>query len=183
MKILTLFSALAALFMIGCSSDDYEPYATRGLQRFDVEERDEFTLRRTACFGFCPIYQVTVDERDLLLFQGERFVTEAGGAVSKRLPDGSFNRIVAIAKEHGVAGFDARYPNDAGDNCAALSTDSPNVEIEFKTKRIAHAVAVNLGCAGFDGRDRFEAMVAAIEEVLDIDSWIGPREDFYGAKE
>ena len=36
---------------------------------------------------------------------------------------------------------------------------------------------------GFDERERFNEMVLAMDAVLDIDAWIGPREDFYGAKE
>jgi hypothetical protein len=170
-------------FLGGCASEGYQPYATRGLNTPYTGEHDVFTLERTACFGFCPVYKVSVDDRDILVFEGERYVKEAGGAVSKRLAPGSFRKLVAIAQDYDFASYDARYPNEDGDNCGAVATDLPSIEIAFDAGRFDHAVRLDQGCMGFDGRERFDEMVLKIDEVLNLDDWIGPREDFYGAKE
>ncbi len=176
--------SFAAAFLAACSSDGYTPYAaTPGSSAAPRKEYDQFTLERTACFGFCPIYKVSVDERDILIFEGERFVAEAGGAVSKRLPDGSFKKLVDIARAHQFASYDAAYPNEDGSNCPQQATDSPSVIVSIDSGRLKHAVSLYQGCMGFDERERFNEMVLAMDAVLDIDALIGPREDFYGAKE
>lgn len=180
----TFFAFLAALLMAACSSEGYTPYldrfSTYKPQSNDVER---FSLQRTACFGFCPIYKVSVDERNVLVFEGERFVAENDGVLSKKLPDGSFKRLVRIAREHGFASFDTRYPNEAGDNCGPVATDMPSVIVSYETKQLGHSVSWYQGCMQFEGREQFETMIAEIDAILDIDAWVGPREAFYGRDE
>ncbi|GJL91954.1 DUF6438 domain-containing protein [Hyphococcus sp.] len=184
MRFTMVVGLILAALAGACSTQGYTPYyATPGVQNPNAPKHDQFTLQRTACFGFCPVYKVSVDDRDLLVFEGERFVAEAGGAVSKRLPDGAFNRLVAIAKSHDFASYDAAYPNEDGSNCAQMATDMPSVSISFNGKKLSHAVRLYQGCFGMDGREQFDEMLTELDAVLDIDDLIGPREDFYGAKE
>ena len=181
MKIRNMAPLLAAMAVAACAGD-YQPYATRGLDTGYSKTYDTFTLERTACFGFCPVYKVTVDERDILLFEGERFVAEDKGTVSKRLPDGSFRKLIEIAKAHDFADYDAAYPDEDGANCPMRATDMPTIVLSYDAKRLSHAVSLYQGCR-FDGREDLDAMILEIDAVLDVDDWIGPREDFYGAKE
>ncbi len=179
-----LFIGFAAIMISACSTEGYTPYAaTPGEPDPNPKKHDQFTLQRTACYGFCPVYKVRVDDRDLLSFQGERFVTEAGGAVSKRLPPGSFKKLVEIAQAHEFASYDTAYPNEDGTNCAQRATDMPSVIIAFDANKLSHFVSVYQGCMGFEGRERFDEMVTKLDAVLALDDMIGPREDFYGAKE
>jgi hypothetical protein len=183
--ILPLLAAmLPAVLIAGCSPRNYTPYyATPGAPNPNAEKHDQFMLQRTVCFGFCPAYKVSVDNRDLLVFEGERFVTEAGGAVSKRLPDGSFRKLIEIAKAHRFSAYDAAYPNEDGSNCAQMATDMPSVSISFAAKKLTHSVRLYQGCFGMEGREQFDEMLVEIDAVLDLGDLIGPREDFYGAKE
>ena len=41
---------------------------------------------------------------------------------------------------------------------------------------------VNEGCFGFDGRERFQEMVSAMDAVFAVDDLVGPREAFVPAK-
>lgn len=174
---------LMAAFMYACAPKGYTPYyATSGVNNVQ-NEYDQITLKRTACYGFCPVYEVTAYEQDILIFHGERFVAETGGSVSKRMPEGSFKKLMEIAKAHGFSDFDGRYPNQAGDNCGPVATDMPSVIIAVKTKRLAHEVNVYQGCRDFDGRARFEAMVAEMDAVFDVDDFVGPRENFSGGEQ
>lgn len=181
---LKILSASMAVFTVACSSEGYTPYLAQpyAYGRAD-EEYDRFTLQRTACFGFCPVYKVIVDERDILFFQGERYVAEADGVISKRMPQGTFDRLIRIARDHGFSGYDARYPSEDGGNCGAVVTDMPSVIIAFDAKRLDHQVNWYQGCSGFEGEERFEEMVAAMDAMLDIDDWIGSREQFTGDEE
>lgn len=174
--------ALAAL-AAACSTEGYQPYVTRGLNTERPADYDSFTLERTACFGFCPVYTVAVNERDILVFKGERYVAETGGAVSKRLPKGSFEKLVAIAKAHDFASYDAAYPNADGSNCPQMPTDMPSVVLSYDAKKLDHSVSLYQGCTGFEGREALDEMILEIDAVLDIGDWIGPREDFYGTKD
>jgi hypothetical protein len=171
-------AAVAVFTIAACAPSGYEPYLTRGLEPASPQERDRFTLERTACFGTCPVYTVTVGERDILQFQGKRFVAEEGGVVGERRPEGSFKELVKIAKSYEFSSFDTAYPNDAVSNCPQYATDMPSIKITFESSALTHAVSVYQGCGGFEGRARFDEMVAAMETVLDIDDLIGPREDF-----
>ena len=178
-----VFSAFASLFVAACASGEYEPWLTRGITPEEPEIRDEFTLERTACYGFCPVYKVTVDDRDLQQFQGKKFVAEIGGTVGKRLPKGAYEQLKAIAAAHEFDQFDTTYPNEDATNCSLMATDMPSVIVGFSRDGETRQVGVYGGCMGFDGRERFDAMIAAMDAVLDIDDLVGPREAFYGADE
>lgn len=178
-------SLLAAPVLAACSSEGYTPYLAQpyAYSRAGETEYDRFTLQRTACFGFCPIYKVIVNERDVLFFEGEQFVVEDDGVVSKRLPKGSFDELLKLAKAHQFSGFDRNYPNENGDNCETVAADLPGLVVKFESERLTHEVNLYEGCFGFEGRERFQEMVAAMEAVLDIDDWVGPREQFTGEEE
>ncbi len=180
MNSLKLVSAcIAVTLLAACGSSKNVPWASTHSPYATVKgETEQFTLARTACFGFCPIYRVTVDQSDALYFEGERFVAEEGATLSKRLPGGSFNKLVKIAKSYGFSSYDPRYPNEAANNCGAVATDMPSVIISFESKSLTHEVNLYQGCFDFEGRERFEEMVAAMDAVLDVDKWVGPREKF-----
>jgi uncharacterized protein DUF6438 len=44
------------------------------------------SLQRTACYGTCPIYKVTVFSDGTLKYEGERFVKKIGAATAKLSP-------------------------------------------------------------------------------------------------
>lgn len=177
------FSLIVCAFLLavaGCASGDYEPWVTKGVNPPTPEERDTFTLERTACFGVCPVYKVIVDDRDILEFRGRKFVTEEGGAVGERLPAGSYKSLLAIAAAYQFDAFDAAYPNENATNCPQRATDQPSVIVGINAGNRARTVSVYQGCIGFDGEERFDAMIAEMDAVLDIGDLIGPREAFLG---
>ena len=178
-----LLCLVAVFAAAGCAGSDYEPWLTRGQQREAETDRDRFTLERTACFGVCPVYTAIVDERDILEFRGERFVAEEGGAVGRSMPKGAFDRLIDIAKAHDFEAFDAAYPNEDATNCPQFATDMPTVIVTIERGGKTRAVSVYQGCMGFDGRDRFDDMVLAMDEVLDLGDMIGPRDAFMAAEE
>ncbi|WP_425409597.1 DUF6438 domain-containing protein [Hyphococcus sp.] len=182
MKLSNFCILLAGLLLSACASEGYTPYLDRFSEyALDDDDYERFTLERTACFGFCPIFKVTVDERDFLFFQGERFVTETDGVLSKRLPKGSFKKILRIARDHEFSQFDPSYPNADRNNCGPIATDNPSIILAFDTEHLDHAVKWYRGCSQFDSRAELEEMIAAVDAVLDIDEWVGPRDAFMNA--
>src|SRR6476620_2929455 len=68
------------------------------------------SLERTACYGRCPIYKVTVLRDGTVLWEGERFVKVTGKATAKV----SVSVIMDLAKAFAKADFFAlqdRYTN------------------------------------------------------------------------
>ncbi|WDI30331.1 DUF6438 domain-containing protein [Hyphococcus flavus] len=178
----SLLISLALVVVSACAPKGYTPYYANPAAPKPERNYDQISLERTACFGFCPIYKVVVNEDDVLSFRGERFVAETGGAISKRLPDGSFKDLLKVTRTYGFSELDTRYPNEAGDNCGPVATDMPSVIVEAETKSFNHQVQWYQGCMNFNGRERFEAMLTEMEAIFDIDDWIGAREDFMGGE-
>ena len=54
---------------------------------------DLITLERGACFGTCPIYQVTIASDGTVSFEGHNFVKTKGAATAQIKPE-DFNKLV-----------------------------------------------------------------------------------------
>ncbi len=114
-----------------------------GRQARIVERLDRVRLERSACFGRCPAYIVTVAAGGQVTFQGQRDVrTPSASVVLERV------RVQALVEALNAAGFREmrdRYETEA-DGCGMISTDAPTVTItadfDGQTKTIRHY----LGC-------------------------------------
>jgi hypothetical protein len=88
-------------------------------------------LERTACYGTCPVYSVTIDGKGAVSFQGKAFV-RAQGRQTDRIPLSSVAAIVATAKRIGF--FELR------NSYRAMITDLPTtfvtITMDGRTKRI-----------------------------------------------
>lgn len=68
------------------------------------------TLERTACFGACPIYSVSILEDGTVLYNGERFVDIEGEQTGQIEPELVAQMVEAFA-EAGYFEWDAEYTN------------------------------------------------------------------------
>src|SRR5262249_7291688 len=98
------------------------------------------TLERTACFGSCPIYKVTIASDGAVTFTGQRFVRTQGTAKGQisRL---SFRGLVDEFKRINYFALDNKYvPGEP--NCQSPPTDMPSantsIQIDRRTKSVAH---------------------------------------------
>ena len=91
------------------------------------------SLERTACYGRCPIYKVTVLRDGTVLWEGERFVKTAGKATAKL----SAAAVAELAKAFAKADFFALH--DKYDSYDV--TDHPSAIVMFddgKRKKTVH---------------------------------------------
>lgn len=139
------------------------------------------SIERGACFGPCPIYKATVWGDDRLVFEGRKFVTREGMHEAK-LAQGSFARLVDIAKRHDFASMDAKWPDEQGLNCPEPPTDMPTVVVAVDAGDLRHRVSYYEGCGGTPAAERVERMVAELDKALALGEWIGRREDWYGKR-
>src|SRR5689334_11193571 len=56
----------------------YVSINTTGTSSSQTKEDFTITLERGPCFGFCPVYSVTLDEEGNVTFDGERYILHCG---------------------------------------------------------------------------------------------------------
>ena len=109
------------------------------------------TLERTACFGFCPVYRVTLRDDGTVEYTGRQHVKVTGAQTWKIDPAA----VRALAQEMQDAGY-----FELQDQYRAMVTDHPTVHtsltIGSRTKKIQHYVA---------GPQKLKDLEARIDEV------------------
>ena len=127
------------------------------------------TLERTACYGRCPIYKLTIKADGSVLFDGERFTKTIGKAEGKISED----KVKKLIKEFENADY---FALDGEYDCYQM-TDNPSaftsIQINGKNKKIKHYQ----GCES--GSDEFEKELSnltelenKIDEIIGTQKWI-----------
>ena len=81
------------------------------------------SLERTACYGRCPIYKVTVLRDGTVLWEGERFVKTTGKATAK-LPAATVAQLADAFKAADFFALRDKYDNRE-------MTDQPSAIVHF----------------------------------------------------
>jgi hypothetical protein len=109
------------------------------------------TLQRTACFGFCPVYSVTIRDDGTVTYEGREH-TKVQGAQTWKIDPAA---VRALAKEMQDAGY-----FDLENEYRALVTDHPttytSLTIGSRTKKVKNYVA---------GPPRLKEMEERIDQV------------------
>jgi hypothetical protein len=126
------------------------------------------TLTRTACFGTCPVYTLSILSDGSALFEGLAF-TDIEGVAETML---SGEQMSAIADEIVLSNF---FQYKVDDQCIVFATDHPSVKLEILWHGRARSVDVNLGC---EKRlpDPVPGLSDRIDEIANTVQWIGDTE-------
>jgi acetamidase/formamidase len=131
---------------------------------------DAITLERTACFGTCPMYQVTVTSDGTVTFNGERF-TKTTGVAKGKISRESFRQLVAeFEKINYFALPDAYAPGTPV--CPQRITDMPSANTSIRLKGKAKSVAHYYGCGDSGPLVKLTALEKKIDEVAGTQKWI-----------
>jgi hypothetical protein len=149
--------------------------------RYALVEEGTVALERGACFGPCPVYSVTVFANDRLVFEGRKFTAKAG-ALEKILPAGSFERLLAVARQYNFADIDTGFPDEEGLDCPEPPSDMPVARLAIDATGLAHEIRFYEGCTGFPGDSAVISMMREVDAVLALDDWIGARADYLGGR-
>ncbi len=121
------------------------------------------SLERTACFGFCPVYTVTVHADGSVNYHGERYVVTEGDQTGQLTAD----QLIALRRafaDAGWDGFDTDYTHRD-------VTDNPSVVIRFEDKTVHH----------YHGDHRAPEALTKLEdrfdEIVDVQQWIGTQDE------
>ena len=121
------------------------------------------SLERTACYGRCPIYTVTVLRDGTVLWEGRRFVKVTGKATAK-LPAATVTALADAFKKAGFFAFADRYERyDITDHPSALTSYSDGT----RNKTVHHYHGDQSAPAALDELER------RIDELVGTARWIG----------
>jgi uncharacterized protein DUF6438 len=132
------------------------------------------TLERTACFGTCPIYSVSVDESGTITYVGDRFVAEHGSRKAK-LSIEDMRRLVAAIDKAAFDDFEGPYVRGT-QGCEDYYTDHPTQIITVARSGHEKRVVYDFGCNEPGVRNTFarlKALGTSIDEILDTMRWVG----------
>lgn len=126
------------------------------------------TLKRTACFGTCPVYTLSVFGGGSARFEGLAF-TDVEGIAESRLSD---DQMSAIASEIVSSDF---FEYEQDDQCIVFATDHPSVSLNIRWHGQERHAEMNLGC---EKRlpDPIPKLSQRIDEIVDTMQWIGDTE-------
>ena len=159
---------LASVLVYGCTPKRV-PGPAEVQDRSTSATGEAISLERTACFGRCPVYRITVTPAGAVTYEGRANVRYIGNATAKISQDS----VVALLREMEQAGyftFSERYAMSEP-TCRRYTTDSPTVissaTFRGRTKRIEH----DYGCGGVPGA--LTVLEQRMDEVLGSDRWTG----------
>jgi len=131
---------------------------------------DLITLSRTACFGTCPIYTVTISSEGAVTFNGERFVKNVGLAQG-RIDKSAFRDLVREFEQLDYFSLPSNF-SPGTKECPNMITDMPSadtsIRLNGKTKRVAHYY----GCGSSGVLAKLTALEKKIDEVAGTQKWI-----------
>ena len=158
--------ALAAVLVSGCTRNRV-PVPAETPERSASATAEAISLERTACFGRCPVYRITVTSAGDVTYEGKANVKLIGRATGEISPDS----VVSLLRELEQAGyftFSDRYVVSEP-TCRRYTTDSPSAissaTFRSRSKRIEH----DYGCGGVPGA--LTLLEQRIDDVLGSGRW------------
>ncbi len=128
-----VLTALAALALTACA-----PALNSAAQEEDRSVT--ITMTRGACFGFCPVYRVSISESGEVIYVGEQFVNVRGEQRAQISPE-AVQTLLTRFDEVGFASLQDEY--------RAPVTDHPTYTITLerngRTKTVTDYAGVNAG--------------------------------------
>jgi hypothetical protein len=123
------------------------------------------SLERTACYGTCPIYTVTVHTDGTVEYQGKRFVKVMGPQVAKLSPD----QVKALRE----AFAQAKYFELKGTFDCLQMTDLPWAITRYREAGKERSIRHYFGCRG--APEALKTLERRIDEIVGTERWVGTK--------
>lgn len=117
----------------------------------------EIKLERTACFGSCPIYSITVFGDGTVMYEGKQFVQVEGIRIYS-IPKESVDELIGRFYEKNYFSLKNRYDVSVTD----LPTVITSIKIKNETKSVSNYADA--------GPDRLHDLELKIDEITDSQS-------------
>jgi hypothetical protein len=158
---------VSVLFIASASARPSDP----NLDFNSLSENDMKTLtvrlERTACYGSCPAYTVTIHGDGRVEYEGKMHVKEQGPHEGRVEP----GQIKSLLNEFATAKFLTLSEDYSEQNCKRYCTDMPTAVTELKVKEASHHVKHYYGCGGAP-KALFD-LESAIDKLAKVERWTG----------
>jgi acetamidase/formamidase len=131
---------------------------------------DAITLERTACFGTCPIYKLTIASDGTVTFDGRRF-TKTIGVAKGQISAQDFRRLVAEFQRIDYFSLPDNYAPGTP-VCPQMITDMPSADTSLRLNGKAKSVSHYHGCGNSGALAKLTALENKIDEVAGTEKWI-----------
>jgi Domain of unknown function (DUF6438) len=133
------------------------------------------TLERTACFGRCPIYKVSIFADGTVKFEGRQFVKVKGTARSS-ITEERLRRLIGEFDKINYFNLHDRYLS-ASDGCPAIVTDMPSVNTSIQINGRKKSISHYHGCWDRNTPAKvfppeLVALENKIDEIVETGKWI-----------
>jgi hypothetical protein len=134
----------------------------------DNNEIEAIQVSESACFGSCPIYELTVTPDDHYQLDGRRF-TRINGYSEGQLAPGSYALMEDLLDNANFFSLPETYTFANPDVCPGPQlSDMPSITISYTTRRQTHTVTWYQGCSAPVMRDLRDGLRDAFgyEEIV-----------------
>lgn len=160
-----ILALLMMLALAACVDEE----APDGRITTDVQPSDYVKISRSACFGACPVFDLTLYGDGRVVFHGVRY-TKIQGQHSDRFSTGTFLEAISAMEARGFADLKDNYTRDS---CKVWATDHPSVRVEVKSAAITKSLDWYTGCRGIEERAQIDGLVDELERILEVERFIG----------
>lgn len=138
---------IAILFIVSCSEIHYQQSA-----------KPFISMQRTACYGTCPQYTVSIYKNGVVNYEGKLFVDKMG-FFSSKIPLSQVKNLELLLEEIDFFSLESIYP--------APMTDVPSVITKVRVKNKVHKVVDQ-----FQGPKELKKIYHLVDSIIDsTDNW------------
>ena len=162
-KITKLLPVLLIVLSLVLVSTAFIRYLTRST---DIPAGVEFSMRleRTACFGFCPIYQITIENDGTVSYVGEMFVAVEG----ERKSEISQSQVRRLARELERIDFLSLQDNYTDMGATDMPSAITTLVLNGEVKTIVHYHGDS------SAPENLTSLENLIDELTNSEQWIKP---------
>lgn len=144
------------------------PAVNKSISKIPKDTR--IILARTACFGSCPIYKLTISANGCVVFEGKRFVKKVGTFKSK-ISRAQLQQL--IAEFENIQYFSLRDQYTTQKDGCELATDNPSVITSLKINGKSKTVIHYHGCRGVKKLEELTKLEDQIDKIAGSSRWVG----------
>lgn len=131
-------------------------------------EIDSITLERTACYGPCPSYTITIHRDGTVAYHGRSSV-KVGGRRTRKIPVEQFQKLAREVERIGFFSFKAEYTHKENpDGSREYVTDRPFALTTVRAGKLRKRVENYYG-----GPDSLARLENLIDKVTGSSTWTG----------
>jgi hypothetical protein len=123
------------------------------------------TLERTACYGSCPIYTLTIFSDGRVEWNGARFVKQRGKATATL----SASELAQLREAFDAVGY---FALGDGYDCYEM-TDAPSANTSYSDGKQKKSIAHYHGCQSKPKTKELGELESKIDRIVKSERWVG----------